>query len=107
MYINGVRETSKTTIANSLSATTIDATAPFHIGIRDSTNAPFDGIIVTAAATEIPAELLEQLAVGAQLVIPLEKNAEQRLISVRRTEDGFEETDLGGVVFVPMLSGLA
>jgi len=69
--------------------------------------APFDGIIVTAAAVAIPTELLDQLAIGALLVIPIEKNGQQRLVSVRRTEEGFDETDLGAVVFVPMLSGLA
>lgn len=69
--------------------------------------APFDGIMVTAAAQSIPEELLEQLAVGGLLVIPIERNGLQRLVSVRRTEDGFDESDLGGVVFVPMLSGLA
>ena len=69
--------------------------------------APFDGIMVTAAAQSIPGELLEQLAVGGLLVIPIERRGQQRLITVRRTEDGFDESDLGGVVFVPMLSGLA
>jgi len=69
--------------------------------------APFDGIMVTAAAQSVPRELLEQLAIGGLLVIPLEKNGQQRLVSIRRTEDDFEESDLGGVVFVPMLSGLA
>jgi len=69
--------------------------------------APFDGIMVTAAASAIPEELLEQLAIGGVLVIPIEKNAQQRLMAVQRTEQGFEESDLGGVIFVPMLSGLA
>lgn len=69
--------------------------------------APFDGIIVTAVAQNVPQELLEQLGIGGLLVIPVEKNGQQRLITVRRNEDGFEETDLGGVVFVPLLSGLA
>ena len=69
--------------------------------------APFDGILVTAAAKSVPQELLEQLAVGGLLVIPLEKGGMQRLISFRRTEEGFDETDLGGVIFVPLLSGLA
>ena len=69
--------------------------------------APFDGIMVTAAAQAVPEELLEQLAIGGLLVIPIENNGYQRLITVRRTEDGFEETDLGAVVFVPLLSGLA
>jgi protein-L-isoaspartate(D-aspartate) O-methyltransferase len=69
--------------------------------------APFDGIMVTAAARFVPEELKEQLRVGGVLVIPIERNGYQRLVTVRRTDDGFDETDLGGVVFVPMLSGLA
>jgi protein-L-isoaspartate(D-aspartate) O-methyltransferase len=76
-----------------------------HIGWPSQ--APFDGIMVTAAAQSVPLELLEQLAVGGLLVIPVERNGQQRLITVRRTEDGFDETDLGAVVFVPLLSGLA
>lgn len=68
--------------------------------------APFDGIVVTAAATEVPAELTQQLRVGGVLVIPIERNGAQRLLSIRRTEDGLEEKDLGGVVFVPLLAGL-
>lgn len=68
--------------------------------------APFDGIVVTAAATEVPFELTQQLGVGGVLVIPIERNGAQRLLSIRRTEDGLEEKDLGGVVFVPLLAGL-
>ncbi len=68
--------------------------------------APFDGIIVTAAAMGIPEALLGQLRPGGNLVAPVEKNGSQRLLSITRTKDGFEETDLGGVIFVPMLSGL-
>ena len=69
--------------------------------------APFDGIMVTAAAEAVPQQLLEQLCVGGLLVVPVKKNGQQRLLTVRRTEHGFEETDLGAVVFVPLLSGLA
>ena len=69
--------------------------------------APFDGIMVTAVAQNVPEELLEQLRIGGLLVIPVERNGQQRLITVRRLEDGFDETDLGAVVFVPLLSGLA
>lgn len=69
--------------------------------------APFDGIMVTAVAQSVPQELLEQLRIGGLLVIPVERGGHQRLITVRRNEEGYEETDLGGVVFVPMLSGLA
>jgi protein-L-isoaspartate(D-aspartate) O-methyltransferase len=68
--------------------------------------APFDGIIVTAAATEVPANLLDQLRVGGVLVVPVQRGGMQRLLAIHRTEDGFEEKDLGGVIFVPMLSGL-
>ena len=69
--------------------------------------APFDGIMVTAVAQSVPQELMEQLRIGGLLVIPVERNGQQRLITLRRLEDGFDETDLGGVVFVPLLSGLA
>ena len=69
--------------------------------------APFDGIMVTAVAQSVPQELMDQLRIGGLLVIPVERNGQQRLITVRRLEDGFDETDLGGVVFVPLLSGLA
>jgi protein-L-isoaspartate(D-aspartate) O-methyltransferase len=69
--------------------------------------APFDGIIVTAAAMRLPLELVEQLRVGGVLVAPVEKAGQQRLLAVRRTEEGHEETDLGGVIFVPLLAGLS
>jgi len=69
--------------------------------------APFDGIIVTAGAKSIPENLLEQLKIGGLLVIPLERNGVQKLLSIRRLEDGFEEKDLGAVAFVPLLSGLS
>lgn len=68
--------------------------------------APFDGIIVTAAAIGIPMELIQQLRIGGVLVVPVERGGMQRLLAVRRTEEGYEEEDLGGVIFVPMLSGL-
>jgi len=69
--------------------------------------APFDGIIVTAAAIGNLNDLRQQLRIGGILVAPIEKNGSQRLLSILRTEDGFEERDLGGVIFVPMLSGLS
>ena len=69
--------------------------------------APFDGIIVTAAANEIPPELILQLRIGGVLVAPVERRGIQRLLAIRRTEEGFDEEDLGGVIFVPMLCGLS
>lgn len=69
--------------------------------------APFDGIIVTAAARTIPDDLVSQLREGGVLIMPLDRGNEQRLLSIRRTAEGSEVTDLGGVLFVPMLSGRA
>jgi len=68
--------------------------------------APFDGIIVTAAASHVPPELVEQLREGGILVAPVERRGMQRLLAIRRTSEGTEEQDLGGVIFVPLLSGL-
>jgi protein-L-isoaspartate(D-aspartate) O-methyltransferase len=62
---------------------------------------------VTAAAAEVPADLRQQLQVGAVMVVPIERDGAQRLVAIRRTEEGFEEQDLGGVIFVPLLDGLA
>jgi protein-L-isoaspartate(D-aspartate) O-methyltransferase len=76
-----------------------------HLGW--ASQAPFDGIIVTAAAQSVPEQLLEQLAEGGRLVIPVTRNGQQRLLVIKRTEDGFSESDLGGVIFVPLLSGLS
>ena len=55
----------------------------------------------------IPPDLVAQLAPGGRLIMPLEEKGEQRLIMLQRTEEGEEVQDLGGVVFVPMLGGLA
>lgn len=67
--------------------------------------APFDGILVTAAATHIPPELLQQLAVGGRMVIPVGVD-EQILILVERMETGFLQTRLEAVKFVPLLGGI-
>jgi protein-L-isoaspartate(D-aspartate) O-methyltransferase len=75
-----------------------------HVGWPSQ--APFDGIVVTAAAIEVPSELISQLRIGGVLVAPVERGGMQRLLAIRRTEEGIDEQDLGGVIFVPMLSGL-
>jgi protein-L-isoaspartate(D-aspartate) O-methyltransferase len=69
--------------------------------------APFDGILMTAASRIVPDELLDQLGEDGVLVMPLEEGGHQELIAIRRTEDGFDRERLGGVIFVPLLSGLA
>ncbi|WP_049732632.1 protein-L-isoaspartate(D-aspartate) O-methyltransferase [Rhizobium ecuadorense] len=66
--------------------------------------APFDAIIVSAAAPEVPSALKEQLGLRGRLVIPVGRGQEQRLKRVTRTgAAAFEEDDLGGVVFVPLI----
>lgn len=64
--------------------------------------APFDAIVVTAAPDEIPQPLLDQLAVGGRLVIPV-GSWSQDLVLVRRTESGFEREQIAPVRFVPMI----
>lgn len=67
---------------------------------------PFDGIIITAAAQEIPQSLLRQLKTGGRLVIPLGSTGSQVMTVVERTgEDNYEYTGHGSFVFVPMLKG--
>jgi len=67
---------------------------------------PFDGIIITAAAPEIPEALLQQLKIGGRLVIPLGGSGSQVMKVVERTgEDSFDYSDHGNFVFVPMLKG--
>ena len=68
--------------------------------------APYDGIIVAAAAPVIPQALLDQLAPGGRLVIPLGID-EQQLMVVDRREDGFVETVIEEVRFVPLLGDMA
>ncbi len=63
--------------------------------------APFDAIVVTAAPGRIPPPLLEQLRLGGRLIIPVGTSFQQ-LILVRRTDDGYEHTELLPVRFVPM-----
>lgn len=69
-------------------------------------HAPFDGIIVTAATTEIPQALLEQLANGGRLVIPVGQPSYQELQMITREGDNFTTQVLDAVVFVPLLAGV-
>ncbi|MBU2874444.1 protein-L-isoaspartate(D-aspartate) O-methyltransferase [Marinobacter salexigens] len=66
---------------------------------------PFDGIIVTAAPMEVPAELLEQLADGGVLVAPVGEER-QVLVEVIRNGDKFDRRELEPVRFVPLLGGV-
>jgi protein-L-isoaspartate(D-aspartate) O-methyltransferase len=69
--------------------------------------APFDRILVTAAAEDPPGPLLAQLRVGGIMVVPVgQSDAVQSLIRVTRTEDGFDYDELRAVRFVPLVEGL-
>ena len=67
--------------------------------------APFDTIIVAAAASCVPNALLQQLALGGRMLLPL-GTGEQFLLLVERRAEGYVETRLDSVRFVPLLSGL-
>jgi len=67
---------------------------------------PFDGIVITAAAPEIPQTLLQQLKTGGRLIVPLGSSSSQVMTVVERTgTDSFEYSEHGNFIFVPMLKG--
>jgi protein-L-isoaspartate(D-aspartate) O-methyltransferase len=67
---------------------------------------PFDGIIITAAASEVPDTLLHQLKTGGRMIVPLGNSGSQVMTVVERTgTDSFESSEHGSFVFVPMLKG--
>ncbi|MGR3548142.1 MAG: protein-L-isoaspartate(D-aspartate) O-methyltransferase [Roseovarius sp.] len=93
-------------IFRALDLTNITAlTADGSFGLPDQ--APFDRIIVTAAAEDPPGPLLAQLKIGGIMVVPVgQSDAVQRLIRVTRHETGFEYDELRPVRFVPLVEGL-
>lgn len=68
--------------------------------------APFDGIIVTAAASHVPQDLLAQLAVGGRMVIPIGTST-QILTLIENTGKEYHQTKLEAVKFVPLLGGVS
>ncbi len=69
--------------------------------------APFDRIIITAAAEDPPGPLLAQLKIGGIMVVPVgQSDAVQSLVKVTRTDTGFDYDELCPVRFVPLLEGL-
>jgi protein-L-isoaspartate(D-aspartate) O-methyltransferase len=67
--------------------------------------APFERIVITAAAHDVPPVLGKQLAVGGLMVLPIDDGTgHQRLWRVRRLDDGFDTDDLGEIRFVPLIA---
>ena len=70
--------------------------------------APFERIIVTAAAPQLPRQLVEQLAVGGILIVPVEVSpGRQEILRITRTEEDFTRESLMPVRFVPLVEGIA
>jgi len=68
--------------------------------------APFDGILVAAAPLTVPEPLLQQLAIGGRLIVPIGPEGEQELFRYTRKEQRMERESLGSVSFVPLLGGV-
>jgi protein-L-isoaspartate(D-aspartate) O-methyltransferase len=69
-------------------------------------NGPFDAILIAAAASTVPQALLEQLAVGGRLIMPVGVPGDQVLTLLRRTPEGLVEESLERVSFVPLVDGV-
>jgi len=67
--------------------------------------APYDAIMVAAAAPELPQKLLEQLAPGGRLIMPVGPAGRQDLTMMTRLDDHYEQVSLGAVSFVPLVKG--
>jgi len=70
------------------------------------TQAPFDGIIVADAPLVVPEELIEQLALGGRLIVPVGPEGRQQLLRIVRREQGLDRQVLGSVSFVPLVGGV-
>lgn len=69
--------------------------------------APFDGVLVTAGAPRVPENLIEQLAIGGRLVVPVGEPDAQTLVSIERTKAGPVRTDVLGCRFVKLIGAAA
>jgi protein-L-isoaspartate(D-aspartate) O-methyltransferase len=68
---------------------------------------PYDGIIITAAVSEVPEKLLGQLKIGGRLVVPLGSSSSQTMtLIVRKSENEYDYSSHGSFIFVPMLKGI-
>lgn len=67
---------------------------------------PYDGIMVTAAPTGLPESLLEQLALGGRLILPLQKEQGQVMLRITRMAGGYQQEQLEAANFVPLQGGV-
>jgi protein-L-isoaspartate(D-aspartate) O-methyltransferase len=70
------------------------------------TQGPYDGILAAAAPLTVPDALVEQLAPGGRLVVPVGPEGQQQLLRITRRESGLHREVLGPVSFVPLLGGI-
>ena len=78
----------------------------FGDGFKGSTkNAPFDAILMTAAPTVIPDELLRQLKPNGRMIMPLNERGKQKLLRIKNTKNGILKKIIDDVLFVHMLKG--
>jgi protein-L-isoaspartate(D-aspartate) O-methyltransferase len=75
-----------------------------HAGMPEV--APFDAIVMTAAAARAPDALLGQLGVGGRMILPIARSDQQHLFIIERTGEGMVERRMDPVVFVPLLPGV-
>ena len=64
---------------------------------------PFDGVVVTASAPDVPEELFEQLITGGKIIIPVGSRFSQRLLVIEKGEKIIEKRDICGCTFVPLI----
>jgi len=70
-------------------------------------NAPYDGILAAAVSEDVPQELIEQLAEGGRIVMPVGQGEKQVLIVIDKTASGLIQKEIEAVRFVPRLAGLS
>jgi protein-L-isoaspartate(D-aspartate) O-methyltransferase len=76
-----------------------------HSGMPEA--APFAAILISAAATHVPRDLLDQLEVGGRMILPMARSGAQHLWMIERSAHGYVEKKMDAVKFVPMLPGVA
>ncbi|MEC9205595.1 MAG: protein-L-isoaspartate(D-aspartate) O-methyltransferase [Pseudomonadota bacterium] len=69
-------------------------------------NSPYDAILMTAAPTEIPKDLIKQLKENGRMILPLDDKGKQNLLRIKNTKNGILKKIIDDVVFVPMIEGI-